>query len=67
MTEKYVDITQWDEVANAPLVYEVPDLLSEAIAILERVRDRLLVTGDKRIKDREIVEFLEKIKCRERN
>lgn len=36
--------------------------LQQAIAILERVRDRLLVTGDKRIKDREITEFLEKMK-----
>lgn len=36
--------------------------LQQAISILERVRDRLLVTGDKRIKDKEITEFLERVK-----
>ena len=36
--------------------------LQQAIAILERVRDRLLVTGDERIKDKEISEFLERVK-----
>ena len=36
--------------------------LQQAIDILERVRDRLLVTGDERIKDKEISEFLERVK-----
>lgn len=36
--------------------------LQQAIAILERVRDRLLVTGDERIKDREISDFIERVK-----